>query len=171
IVSRCEVLRLRPLPTGDVEAYLTQRGTDPAQARLLASLSGGRPGAAIRLYDNPDSLSTRAERLDDFFRLLRAPRRERFAYAEKMTKDKDALRAALLTWGACWRDVMLRAAKPGAAIANLDYEPAIADLAAHLGLPAARRMVSLMEQSVERLEKNVNARLLVETLMLDWPRV
>ncbi len=171
IVSRCEILRLRPLPVAEVEGYLTQRGADPARARLLASLSGGRPGAAIRLNDDPAALSARAERLDDLFHLLNAPRRARFAYAEKAAKDKDALRATLQTWSACWRDVMLRAAKPDAPIANLDYEHAIQSLAARLNLPTARRMVALLEQAIARLEKNVNARLLVENLLLDWPQV
>lgn len=171
IVSRCEILRLRPLPIAEVEAHLTQHGAEPAQARLLASLSGGRPGAAIRLAANPAALAAREERLDDLHRLLQSPRRERFAYAEKLSKDKDAVRATLQTWSACWRDVMLRAAKPDAAIANIDREQSINALAARLGLPAAHRMVALLEQAAERLEKNVNARLLVENLMLDWPRM
>ncbi len=171
IVSRCEILRLRPLPVAEVETHLAQTGAEPARARLLASLSSGRPGYALHLQTDPSALAARAERLDDLFHLLRAPRRERFAYAEKAAKDKDALRTTLQTWSACWRDVMLRAAKPDAAIANIDRAAAIDDLTAHLSLPAARKMVSLLEQSLERLEKNVNARLLTENLLLDWPRL
>src|SRR5512143_2539382 len=44
IVSRCEVLRLRPLPVREVAEFLAVQGTPPDQARLLAHLSGGRPG-------------------------------------------------------------------------------------------------------------------------------
>lgn len=171
IVSRCEILRLRPLPISEVETHLARHGTEPSRARLLASLSGGRPGTAMRMNSDPTALVTRAERLDDLFRLLRAPRRERFAYAEKVSKDKEALRTTLLTWSSYWRDVMLRAAKPGAAITNIDFEHTIDDLAGRLDLAAARKMVSLLEQSVEQLEKNVNARLLLENLMLDCPKV
>ena len=46
VVSRCEVLRLRPLPMDVVETYLKTHGADESTARLLAHVSGGRPGYA-----------------------------------------------------------------------------------------------------------------------------
>jgi hypothetical protein len=35
----------------------------------------------------------------------------------------------------------------------------------------ARRMAEALEKAIERLEKNVNARLLAEVLLLDWPKI
>ncbi|MCJ7583468.1 MAG: hypothetical protein MUO30_01670 [Anaerolineales bacterium] len=37
--------------------------------------------------------------------------------------------------------------------------------------PPARRLVSDLERAVGRLEKNVNARLLAEVLLLDWRKI
>ncbi len=56
IVSRCETLRLRPLPVEAVEASLKARGTDEETSRLLAHISGGRPGYALRLMEDKDAL-------------------------------------------------------------------------------------------------------------------
>jgi DNA polymerase-3 subunit delta' len=169
ITSRCEVLRLRPLPVETVAGYLHSHGADESQAHLLASLTDGRPGLALRLLSDPDSLSLRTKQLDDLNRLLHASRVEKFAFAEKMAKDKEAFRNTLLTWSSYWRDVMLSTAQPKAPLANIDRQGEISSLAGLLDLPRARRLVSVTEQAVERLDKNVNPRLLAEVLLLDLP--
>jgi len=175
IVSRCEVLRLRPLPIETVQAYLQARGSDENQARLIAHLSGGRPGYALRLMQDKAALEFRQMRLDDLQKLLAANRRECFAYAEKLTnrknEAKERFRETLLIWLSFWRDVMLVAAKADAPLVNVDRMDEIESLAARLSLAEARRLVSDLERAVGRLEKNVNARLLAEVLLLDWPHI
>ncbi len=170
IVSRCEVLRLRPLPVEAVEAFLKARGANADRAALLAGISGGRPGTALRLMDDPSALDFRRQRLDDLAGLLGSGRGGRFAYAESLAKDKETFRNVLLLWLGYWRDVLLRSAASAAAVANLDRADEIEDLARRLPLPAARRVVADLERAVERLDKNVNPRLLAEVLLLDWPR-
>jgi DNA polymerase-3 subunit delta' len=170
IVSRCEVLRLRPLAQERVESYLTAQGADPATSHLLAAICGGRPGYARALMDEPKALDFRRERLDDLPRLLRGTRRERFAYAEALAKDKEAFRNVLLLWLVYWRDVLLRVAGSEAPIVNVDRAEEIKERAGHLSLPEAHRLVADLEGALERLEKNVNSRLLAEVLLLDWPR-
>jgi DNA polymerase-3 subunit delta' len=171
IVSRCEILRLRPLPVTEVEVHLKSQGTDEAMARLLAHLSGGRPGAALNLVADRSALDFRSERLDDLLSLLPASRVDKFAYAEKLAKDKDSLRQTLLIWQSFWRDVMLAASGASAALTNIDCESAVQKLAGRLDLPQARRLVVEMEKAVERLDGNVNARLLGEVLLMDWPKI
>jgi DNA polymerase-3 subunit delta' len=138
---------------------------------LLAHVSGGRPGFALRLLQDPAALDSRRLRLDDLQKLLSADRRERFAYAESLAKDKEIFRRVLLLWLAYWRDVLLSAAKAGSPLANVDYTEEIECLAARLSLVETRRMVSDLENTITRLEKNVNARLLAEVLLLDWPHM
>jgi len=170
IVSRCEVIRLRPLPLEMVEAHLKGLSAAEEQARLIAGVSGGRPGYALRLLKDPSALETRGERLNDLQKLLPASRAEKFAYAEKLARDKEGMRQTLLVWLSYWRDVLLRAAQAETPIANTDRAMEIEFLAGRLDLPAARRLVSDLELAVERLERNVNARLLAEVLLLDWPK-
>lgn len=175
IVSRCETLRLRPLAVEAVEAHLRGHGADGATARLLAHVAGGRPGYALHLMEDKDNLEFRARRLDDLERLLGQSRRERFAFAEKLADRKaearERMRDTLLLWLSYWRDVMLRAAGSSAALTNVDREERIGQLASSLGLEPAHRLVRAAEAAIERLEKNVNARLLAEVLLLDWPRI
>jgi DNA polymerase III subunit delta' len=180
IVSRCEVLRLRPVPAEQVEAFLSQRiahaqadgkelpGAD-AGARLIAHISGGRPGYAVRLLEDSGALAFRADKLGDLQELLGGKRARRFAYAEKLAGDKDALRNALLVWLSFWRDVLLCSGGAVTPLANVDRTQEIAALARRLPLAQARRIVADLEQALRRLDANVNARLLAEVLLLDWP--
>jgi DNA polymerase-3 subunit delta' len=174
IVSRCEVLRLRPLPVETVEGYLQEHGADPSDARLVAHVSGGRPGYALRLMQDKEALGFRSQRLEEMQGLLQSNRRRRFAYAEKLTERKNAareqLRETLLLWLSFWRDVLFCCSGAQTPLTNIDRLAGIEALAGRLSLAEAHRMVAAAEGAIDQLERNVNPRLLVEVLLLDWPR-
>ena len=169
IVSRCEILRLRALPVSAIESDLLERGVDEERARLLAHISGGRPGYARKLIDDITLLEKREERLNDLQTLLPAPRVEKFSYAEKLAKDKDIMRQTILIWLSYWRDVMLRVAQAETPLINIDRNMEIEFLAGRLDLHTARRVVGDLESALEKMDRNVNSRLLAEVLLLDWP--
>jgi DNA polymerase-3 subunit delta' len=175
IVSRCETIRLRPLPVEAVEAYLKGRGADDENARLLAHISGGRPGYALQLMGDNTALESRSGRLDEMQKLLRSTRVERFAYAEKLTDRKHAaeerVRDTLLLWLSFWRDVLLRVSGSASPLTNVDYTAAVESLAGMLTMAGARKLVSDAEGAIDKLERNVNARLLAEVVLLDWPKI
>ena len=175
IVSRCEILRLRPLMVEAVTDFLTARGVDAEKARLMAHLSGGCPGSALRLASDERALAFRTEKLDDLRRLLAAKRYERFHYAEKLTKerdkDKESFRQTLLIWLSYWRDVLLKTSGAQAALINIDRAEEIEHLTYEVDRPLARAITLGLEKAIERLEKNVNPRLLAEVTLMDWPRV
>jgi DNA polymerase III subunit delta' len=170
ITSRCEVLRLRPLSIEAIETHLQAQGADPERARLIAHVSGGRPGYAIKLLQDESVLEFRAERLADLRQLLSSTRVQKFDYAEKMAKDKEAMRQTLLVWLSYWRDVLLRASGAQAPISNIDQDEVITSFATRLELGRARQVVSDLERGLKRLDRNVNTRLLAEMLLLDLPK-
>jgi DNA polymerase-3 subunit delta' len=172
IVSRCEVLRLRPLPLEQTSLGLQENWRlSPSEAELLAHISSGRPGFALRLHQEPEHMAQRQAWLGDQNRLLHANRVERFAYAEQLGKDKEALRGVLLVWLSYWRDVVLRATGTSTPISNLDYQEEIDHLAEQVGRQTAHRSATAIKRNLERLEHNVNARLVAEVLMLDLPKL
>lgn len=171
INSRCEILRLRPLPLEAIVADLLERGMDEDRARLLAHISGGRPGFARRLMDDAALLEKRDERLNDLQTLLPTSRVEKFSYAEKLAKDKDAMRQTILVWLSYWRDVLLRVAGAETPLINIDRNMEIEFLAGRLDLSAARKVVSEHESVLEKMDRNVNSRLLAEVLLMDLPKL
>ncbi len=170
IVSRCELVRLRPLDLGRVQAALQEQAGLPAeQARILAHLSGGRVGYALRLAADPALLEERRAWLEELLEMLDAPRRKRFAYAEKIAKDKETFRRALLVWMSFWRDVLLATAGAQAPLENLEREGEVRRLAARLDLASARAGVAAVERGLDGLARNLNTRLLAEVTFLEMP--
>jgi DNA polymerase-3 subunit delta' len=168
IASRCEVVRLRPT---SVEKLAGLLGKHTQQAGLLAALSSGRPGMALRLNADAGSVEQRAEWLAACNRLLSASRVERFAYAEKASKDREALRSMLLVWLSFWQNVVWRAGRPLQKVANDDDQRAVS-LALLVGFDGARKALVSIEHTLEQLSvTNVNARLAMEVLLLDLPTV
>jgi DNA polymerase-3 subunit delta' len=170
IVSRCEIFRLRALPISAVESNLLERGVEEERARLLAHISGGRPGYARQLAEEASVLDQREERLNDLQTLLPASRVEKFSYAEKLAKDKDGMRQTILIWLSYWRDVMLRVAQAETPLINIDRNMEIEFLAGRLNLSRARLVVGDLESALEKMDRNVNSRLLAEVLLLNLPR-
>jgi DNA polymerase III subunit delta' len=171
IVSRCEVLRLRPMSPADLTAGLQAgRGLSEEQARLLAHLSAGRPGFALRMHREPEDLERRRSLLDEHLRLLSANRAERFAFAWTLSKDREKLRFALQVWLSLWRDILLVSCGSAAPLTNLDREDEIRSIAARTSLELAETCLAHLEQTRELLDRNANARLATEVLMLDLPR-
>jgi DNA polymerase III subunit delta' len=175
IVSRCEIMRLRPLPLEQASACLQSRGLPEAEAHLLSHLSGGRLGYALRLQANPAELEKRQALLDTLQTLLPASRRERFNTIESLTRNKDkqreSLRLALQTWLTYWRDLLLCCAGADTPLVNLDREAELRRLANQIDRSTALRVITGLERGLDLLQANVNPRLLGETLLLDWPRI
>ena len=171
IVSRCEVLRLRPLSVEEVQQELESRGLENSHAKLIAHISGGRMGYAIRLIDDESMLDAREERLNDLLAPMPASHVEKFRYADQLSKDKDAMRQAILIWLSYWRDVMLRTAQAETPLVNVDRNVEIEDIAGRMDVASASRAVRRLESSLEQIDRNVNPRLLAEVLLMDLPRL
>ena len=174
IVSRCEVIRLRPLSVEQVTRGLkerrdTLRDIEDEQLNVLAHISGGRPGYAIHLGQHPDLLEIRTKWLEEHWRLMTAGRVERFASAEKLAKNQDDLRSAIQIWLSYWRDVLLRAAGSSVPVANLDRLNEIDNLSGWLTVDRIAGFISKLERALVLLDRNANARLTAEVLLLDLP--
>ena len=171
IVSRCQQVPLRPLPVAVVQQALIERWhAEPEQAELLAHLSGGRLGWAVRTLNDRTALRRRAQRLADLDHLLNTSIIERFRYAERLARDPVATQETLDLWIGWWRDVMLVAAETDAPLTNVDRESALRDHAHRFGVERSAAVVEALRSAAERLKRNANPRLTLEVLMLDLPR-
>jgi DNA polymerase III subunit delta' len=172
IVSRCEVLRLRPLSIEETSTGLqTLKRVPKDEADRLAHISGGRPGYALRLFEQPTLFEQRTLWLDELVRLLASSRGERFAFARESVENTDELRSELQVWLTFWRDVLITAAGITNSLTNLDYAARIAQLAGEIGLQKAQFFVNAIESTMERIDHNVNPRLALEVLLMDYPKI
>ncbi len=171
VVSRCETLNLRSLPITLVEQYLTNQYPNKSdQAALYAHLSDGCPGKAIALLRNTEAFTQRTVWLEDHMALLNGSLPSRFSYAEKnKNKERSFYIEMLHTWLSLWRDILLQTTGASTHIVNLDKENEIKSLAQRYPVNIPHQVISSIIRTLELIDKNVNARLALENLMLDLP--
>jgi DNA polymerase-3 subunit delta' len=169
VVSRCQHLRLRPVPWPTVVAHLeTAAGLPRAEAERLADLAGGRLGWALRAARDPAVLAARAQHLARLAAALRGSRLERLRLADELAEawstHADDVRALLATWRDWWRARLLRSL--GIAAGQAD--------AGGPAVPSDPRLcqqaLARVQQALADLEANVHPRLALEALLLALPR-
>jgi DNA polymerase-3 subunit delta' len=171
IVSRCQGLVLRPLPLREVAGALQSRWqASPAQAELLAQLSAGRLGWAVRALTDPSLLERRETCLQDLLDLLVMHRMERLAYAQTLSRNQAILKETMLVWLTIWRDLLLLLSGGQTKILNLDWQERLQPIAAQATLTQARQMVDKLREALLNLDYNVNSRLNLEVVLLKMPR-
>ncbi len=181
LLSRCEVLNLRPVNPAVIERALKDDGEPAERARLLAALSAGRPGLGRALQSDSEQLARRSAALDEMGRLLSANRGERFAAAEawarkrKSNEELDAVRRRagelLGTWLTLWRDALLVSHAAQDHLANPDRQADLERLAGSCSREMLAAGVSALRTALDRLDRYANIQLTLETLMLDLPRL
>ena len=174
IVSRCQLLELRPLDPPTVAAAL-QSGwqTPPAQAELLARLASGRLGWAVDQVLYPDRWQQRQEQLAALWRLAAADRVERLAFAATLAANRSnrQLFGLLAVWTTWWRDVLLVQAGCADACSNVDLLETIRRYAQAVEEATVRSFLLTLRQIEGYLHHTVNTRLALDVLLLQLPVV
>lgn len=172
IMSRCQVMNLRPVAQHELAKGLVQRGVEQERAEFLARLSRGRPGWAIRAMAESELLERRSQRLADLEMLLSANRTRRFLYAKTLSEAEDEVRVSTLEeWLLYWRDVVRvtgnRASIDG--LHNVDHTEAIQRLADQLSARQALRMLRAITNALQYLRQNARPQLVLDALLLQMP--
>lgn len=174
VVSRCQTLRLRPLPRQQVARALIEQGVPSDRANLLAAWSGGRIGWAIHMAENQDALQLRQEQLDILLALQSQSRGARFRWAEERSKEyrggeQDVVFAWIDLWQSWWRDVILVAAGCPETVTHIDRQAELTQMAQHYPLHEIYRFAARCSEVAQQLRDNVNPQLVLENLLLHLP--
>ncbi len=175
VVSRCQNLALKPVPTEEIENMLLCRGLAPDKAGILARLADGAPGWALGALEHEDIMTSRAERLEKFIALVNLGYEERFEAAEELAgkgaQGRSDAADIIRDWKALWRDLLLANVGQAGSIVNLDYKDKIVALGSRLNRADIRAFITVLTKSEEWVKCNVNPRLILEMLMLEMPLV
>lgn len=90
VASRCRIIRVGRVPEDDLTAALMHRGIEEEKARVLALVSGGRPGLALQLAGQPQIAELRQAWLSVPSRLSARPG-DSITMAEEMLARIDPL--------------------------------------------------------------------------------
>lgn len=170
ILSRCQVIGLRPLPLDQVRDALVQRwGVEPERATLLARLSAGRLGWAVQAHTQRELWEDRARRLDALQAVAGEGRATRLHFSEQISRQPETIEQTLGLWATWWRDILLIQHGTPDLIVNLDRQAELAVQAVRYSPQQVEGALQDVLQTARRIRANVNARLAMDVLALRLP--
>lgn len=171
VVSRCQVIALRPIPRSLIEqALIEQWNVAAEEAEFLSHVCGGRLGWAISTLTSPALLEHRTQRLADLVRLLHSTRVTRFAYADSLARQApESILESLELWTVWWRDVLLLTNHSSVPLTNVDRQTELGQVAELCSISTVQAALNALQNTVHQLSQNANSRLALEILLLNLP--
>jgi DNA polymerase-3 subunit delta' len=169
ITSRSQIISLRPVAVNIIHEVLLHRGANDERAELLARLSSGRIGWAIRAHEDPALLEQRDTALNLLDEILSYSRAKRFDVAEDLSKDKLSLYPLLELWQTYWRDALLLCEGVPVPPTNSDRREKLQQLARQMSPDDALHALQSTRAMLDNLSLNLNLRLALEVMFLDYP--
>ena len=175
VVSRCQLLELRPVPADVIARALAERyELDSVGADEIARLAEGRPGWAFLAAEDGEVLAALSRKLDVIEDVVGGTLEGRFAYAAGLAsafeRDRESAREELELWKAWWRSVLLVKEDLAGFVVHTSRLGSLEQVAASLSDAQAAHAMEAVSETAEHLERNVSPRLALEELMLALPR-
>jgi len=164
IQSRCQPLPFQPLSQEVIEERLLHDGTDPAAARIAASLAAGSLKRALEIASQ-GVLGGRREILERVFSVSLRDIAPLLALAEECAGNKEGIPELIELLLSFLRDMLLVGVTPEA-IANTDLAEMIENEAGRLGRTAVMELIEQLMALRGALHRNVNARLAFEVFFM-----
>jgi DNA polymerase-3 subunit delta' len=167
--SRCQRVRLDPLPAPLVDRFLAERGVADEVRQAIVPRAEGSPGRALALVDDPRA-AARGRMLDQLGRLDDATAAELSSLAQALARDD--VDVALETTVSWYRDLL------GLVVDGAETELRNVDADAPLRATASRstlaRVLGALEtvcDTIRAVERNANRTLALETMLLGLRRI
>ena len=174
IKSRCRFLYLKPVAKSELaDKLVAGYAAAPEMAEQLARLSRGCLGQAVNALRDGQILEQREADLERLEEVCEGGLDARFNYAAELAarfnRDRDATRELLYLWLRWWRDLLL--IKEGAEqyVHNADRIIPLRLQATRLTTAQVVAFIKRLNLTLEALDRNANARLALEVLMLNLP--
>jgi DNA polymerase-3 subunit delta' len=174
IVSRCQHIRFNPIPREHIQALLEEkRGTDPDDAKIIATLANGSVSKALSMTDkkNPiDWIHRRNWLIDEVQSLPKRPMAARLAFAAKLAKDNKALGDSLEVIKSWFRDLVVWKYHSGR-VFNTDLKTKIQQAAPNITVASILSKINNIHEAQKNIQANTNLRLTLEVLIMRLAKV
>ncbi|WP_303903143.1 DNA polymerase III subunit delta' [Thiohalomonas denitrificans] len=167
IRSRCQQVPLPPATLAQAGEWLQARVEEAGAAADLLTMSGGAPLAALELASG-EQLAIR-ESVIGALQALSERRELPLEVSERWFKGGAE---PVLRWqSSCLADLIrLRSAPQSARLSNPDLRGRLQPLAEQVDLEALYRLLDRTQQGVQQVQRQVNAQLLLEEIVITWAR-
>jgi DNA polymerase-3 subunit delta' len=187
ILSRAQILYFYPVPVATIYDYLLKNlGTNRNLAKDLSALALGRPLAALKLFENPEIYKAYLEKATGWLELMQRNAGDRLTILDKIFVDKtwsksavEAASGIILMAEGLARDLLLLSLDKNEHLQHAalkeELEKTLIALGANsgdggggLGAAGVLNQFRLLAQAKEYLAGNVNPRLVLEQIVLNF---
>ena len=176
LVSRCQLLEMRPLSESKIAEFLqTEHSMQVDKVDEIARLSHGMLGWALQATQDPDLVEDLMTRLDVVVGVLDAAIEQRFSYANDLAvifaRDRWNVLRELDLWLTWWRDVLLVKHELPKLVINSTKMDFIKRISEVLTIAQVIAVLGSIEGTKKTLDRNANPRLALENLVLNLPKL
>ncbi len=178
IVSRCQRLSFQPIPAPDIEGWLLKnRGVQAESAKVLARISNGSLGRAIKMLEG-DILEKRELWLQKIMQLSAVPREKALEIAlectgegmtsqENFPNDREGLSDMLSIWEGWYRDLLLLCVGgSNDLLVNMDFSSKLKNISQRVNIKSLTESISVLDQAQRDLGRMRNRVLVIEHTVL-----
>jgi DNA polymerase-3 subunit delta' len=152
ILSRCQMLKFRPVPEKEIEDYLKNQKVSAADISKIIKNSEGRPGRAVDFLFDPQKLKTQERMALDLQKIMNSDLPFRFQAAKTIAAEPENLKDILDVWLRHFRNVLISG-----------------EAGDKCSLQKIGSIVRMLERTNFLISTtNVNPRLALEMLMLEF---
>ncbi len=154
IRSRTQEIKFFRISSEEMQKGFIKKIPAPGNIDDVIRFAGGKPGLAMRFFEDKEYFAKYKEKMEDFAILSSADLGARFKYAGRAASEGNNIADLLSLWLIKAREMFLEGAVRG-----------------NSGLASAIRLIKTMQNTEFLLRTtNVNQRLALENLLLDLPR-
>jgi DNA polymerase-3 subunit delta' len=167
IVSRCQLVRFKPLSAKVIENFLTQKKEIAKDKAYVASnLSGGSIGKALRIATS-EKKELRGRVIERIIKMSLEDIEEIFEIARQCAQDKEQIPFILSILSSWYRDFLVyKESESSTVLVNVDKKEEIAKEVEKYPKEKIEEIISLVLKTIDYIKRNVNPQLAIETLLL-----
>jgi DNA polymerase-3 subunit delta' len=170
IVSRCQLVPFRPLPSSYLRTILERQGIDPATAALAASLSEGQLDR-LNSTELSQLLAMRQSAYNMLQDIFRAQGLASFLQARKLASKREQCEELFRWLALLCRDLTMLTVAPNTPLYNQDLAADLATYTRRLPLDHLLQIFELIQQLRTYLTMNINPQLLFEQLLVQCQHI
>lgn len=170
IISRCQLLRLKPQGVELVKDYLVNRfNVSDEEAKVVATFSNGLVDTAIKLYNNDDFKLRRLRVIDITDKFLNSKTIEILKEMEFFNNEKTNIEEIIDLFIFWYRDVLIyKQTRNESLIINSDQIGKIYSQAEKIrGFSNIKEVILILEEKKQQIRGNVNYSLAIEVMLLN----
>ncbi len=159
ILSRCEMIKFYPVEKKEIEEYFKKQEVSEEKIKEIIKISMGRPGMAIDFFSDPQKLENQKKVVADLTKIIDSDLNTRFKYAKNLSQENN-VREVLNIWLSYFRETLIN---------HLNQPKADSGKISKDSLSKLKNILQNIQNTNFLISTtNVNSRLALETLMLEF---